>query len=188
MSKPAITPDTKVGALLEAYPELEEKLIEIAPIFGKLKNPVLRKTVAKLATIEKAAGIAGIDTRELVLELRKAAGLPAADLAGGGKAPAEAGRKGSPDRAADRPEPGKAPYWATQCEIIATIDVESMLEKGEHPLARVRRLLGEAEKGNAVRLESGFQPLPLMEEMERAGFAVYSESKSEGRWTTYIRS
>ncbi|HOK52235.1 MAG TPA: DUF1858 domain-containing protein [Bacteroidales bacterium] len=41
-----ITPQTKVGELLEAYPQLEAKLLELSPKFGHLKNPVLRRTVA----------------------------------------------------------------------------------------------------------------------------------------------
>jgi hypothetical protein len=34
-----ITPSTTVNDLLEAYPELEETLISIAPPFKKLKTP-----------------------------------------------------------------------------------------------------------------------------------------------------
>ncbi len=47
-----ITPSVTVYALLEAYPELEEVLIGIAPPFKKLKNPFLRRSVAKVATIK----------------------------------------------------------------------------------------------------------------------------------------
>ena len=46
MSHLAICPDTKVGALLEAYTALEPALIAIAPAFEKLRNPMLRRTVA----------------------------------------------------------------------------------------------------------------------------------------------
>ena len=44
-----ISPKTKVLQLIETYPQLEDVLIEYAPAFKKLKNPVLRKTVAKIA-------------------------------------------------------------------------------------------------------------------------------------------
>jgi hypothetical protein len=43
-----ISPKTKIYELLEAYPQLEETLIALAPPFKKLKNPVLRKTIAKI--------------------------------------------------------------------------------------------------------------------------------------------
>ena len=41
-AKIPITPETKVGEMLEAYPQLEEVLLEISPTFRKLRNPVLR--------------------------------------------------------------------------------------------------------------------------------------------------
>lgn len=43
-----INPKTKVLELLEAYPELEPKLIEVVPSFNKLKNPLLRRTIARI--------------------------------------------------------------------------------------------------------------------------------------------
>ena len=55
--RPLITPETKVGALLDAYPELEAVLIELAPPFRKLKNPVLRRTVARLTSLAQAAKV-----------------------------------------------------------------------------------------------------------------------------------
>ena len=44
-----ITSQTKVAVLLEHFPELEETLIAMAPPFKKLRNPVLRRSVAKVA-------------------------------------------------------------------------------------------------------------------------------------------
>ena len=62
-----ITPKTKVLELIETYPELEDILIEIAPAFKKLKNPILRKTVAKIATLQQAAAIGNIKKFQNVL-------------------------------------------------------------------------------------------------------------------------
>jgi hypothetical protein len=59
-----LTPETQVGALLEAYPELEARRIELASAFEKLKNPVLRRTVARVATIAQAACVAGPSARD----------------------------------------------------------------------------------------------------------------------------
>lgn len=70
----AITPATRIGDLLAAHPELEEVLTGMAPAFAKLRNPILRKTVAKVATVEQAARIGGMDLREMVSRLRAAAG------------------------------------------------------------------------------------------------------------------
>jgi hypothetical protein len=50
-----ILPSTKIGALLARYPELEDVLIGLAPPFKRLKNPFLRRGVAKVAPLEQAA-------------------------------------------------------------------------------------------------------------------------------------
>ena len=74
MTEP-ITPETKVAKLLEAYPDLEEVLIGLAPAFGKLRNPVLRKSVAKVATLRQAAKVGGISLAEMINALREKAGI-----------------------------------------------------------------------------------------------------------------
>jgi Domain of unknown function (DUF1858) len=69
-----ITPKTKVLQLIETYPQLEEVLIKNVPAFSKLKNPLLRKTVAKIATLQQAASIGNIKTGDLINILRKVVG------------------------------------------------------------------------------------------------------------------
>lgn len=61
--------------VLKAHPQLEERIIAVAPPFKNLRNPILRRTVAQLATIEQVAQIGGMDAAELVRILRRAAGL-----------------------------------------------------------------------------------------------------------------
>lgn len=46
-----IIPKTKLVGLLDAFPQLENVLQELSPSFAKLKNPILRKTVARLASL-----------------------------------------------------------------------------------------------------------------------------------------
>ncbi|MBL7047165.1 MAG: DUF1858 domain-containing protein, partial [Candidatus Marinimicrobia bacterium] len=60
----------RIHDLLKEYPQLEKVIIELNPLFKKLKNPVLRKTVGKIATIEQAANVAGLDVMEFVNRLR----------------------------------------------------------------------------------------------------------------------
>ena len=55
-----ITPETTVHRLLEAYPELEETLIGIAPPFKKLRNPLLRRSVAKVASLRHISSVGGV--------------------------------------------------------------------------------------------------------------------------------
>ena len=70
-NKPDINANTKVLELIEAYPHLEEVLISYVPAFKKLKNPILRNTVARIATLRQAAAIGNVKTEDLVNLLRK---------------------------------------------------------------------------------------------------------------------
>ena len=60
--------------LIETWPQLEDVLIDYVPAFSKLKNPVLRKTVAKIATLQQAATIGNVKVEDLINRLRKEVG------------------------------------------------------------------------------------------------------------------
>ena len=68
-TKLIITPQTKIAELLDAYPDLENVLIDLAPAFKKLQNPVLRKTVARVTSIRQAAAIGKIPVETVVNKL-----------------------------------------------------------------------------------------------------------------------
>jgi DUF438 domain-containing protein len=87
-----LTPQTKVAALLEEYPFLLDFLVELNPHFNKLKNPVLRKAMAKVASLETAAGIAGMPVQEFIAKLEERV---AQEAAGGAAPPPEAGADGA---------------------------------------------------------------------------------------------
>jgi hypothetical protein len=72
--RPPITPDMRVAALLREYPETEELLIGLAPAFEKLRNPMLRRSVARVATLAQAAAVGRMSSATLVNTLRTAAG------------------------------------------------------------------------------------------------------------------
>lgn len=172
-----ITPETKVGALLEAYPGIEDHLIAWVPAFSKLKNPILRKTVAKVATLEQAARIGGIGTKELLQRLREAVGQTAAESACGGGCGHASGAPA---------ESGPAPEWLAEERVRAEIDADAMLETGEHPIGKVRQTVANLRTGEILRLTSSFRPVPLIETMARAGMAVYSAEVAPGRHATYF--
>ncbi len=65
-----ITPDTKLGDLLRERPELLEFLASYRPEFKKLRNPVLRNTVARFATLEAVAEMGGVPVEKLIGDIR----------------------------------------------------------------------------------------------------------------------
>lgn len=67
-----IEKNTKILKLIEDYPHLMEVLVNLHPEFKKLKNPVLRRTVGKFATLEHASEMSGIPYEELKRRITEA--------------------------------------------------------------------------------------------------------------------
>ena len=62
--------DTKIDELLKQYPFLMGFLISLSTKFENLKNPIMRKTVGKVATLSRAAAIGGLDLDDLISGLK----------------------------------------------------------------------------------------------------------------------
>lgn len=171
--KPPITSSLRVGELLEAYPELEQVLVDLAPPFRKLRHPVLRRTVAQVTTLRRAAQVAGVELPTLIQALRHAAGQPVDDAC----------------TAAESVEPADAPMpdWVNQAEVVLTIDADEMLETGTHPLARVQQVLRNSTPHQAVCIEGSFRPAPLIDLMQQNGCEVHVSQVGPTRFRTWIR-
>jgi len=61
--------NTKIDDLLKQHPFLLDFLITLSPKFKNLKNPVVRKTMGKVATLKKAATIGGLKVEDLISRL-----------------------------------------------------------------------------------------------------------------------
>ena len=64
-----LSPDTKVNDLLKKYPFIKEFLVELDSHFKALENPLLRKTLGRVATLSKVAMIGGIELNKLLAEI-----------------------------------------------------------------------------------------------------------------------
>jgi hypothetical protein len=177
-----ITPATKVAELLESWPELEDVLIEQAPAFRRLKNPVLRRTVARVATLEQAAGVGGVPVRELVAALRRAAGL---DAGSEGSVPSARGLGGAAGASAE-PPPEDAPAWIAAGRVVESLDAEALLDAGEVPLARVNARAQALREGELLRIDSGFRPAPLLDALAKQGYRTFVRESAAGRFETFV--
>jgi hypothetical protein len=162
-----ITPQSKLFDILEAYPQLEAQITNIAPPFKNLKNPVLRRTVGKLATLAQVAQVGGMNVNKLVNTLRTAVGQqelgPQAEIALQVAIP----------RAAEDPD------WIAG-EPQFTVDGAEMLARGEVPLGKVNQLLGQLEPDRYILLVTNFEPSPILEAMRKQGQRVFYKSPAEG--------
>jgi DUF438 domain-containing protein len=61
---------TRINDLLGRYPFLLDYLAGLSPKFSKLKSPLLRKTVGKVATLQQAAAFGDVPPAELLEKIR----------------------------------------------------------------------------------------------------------------------
>lgn len=169
-----ITPETKIGPLLDAHPELESVLLDMSPNFAKLKNPVLRKTVAKIATLRQVAEIGGVPLASMINTLRSAAGI--------GDRFTDSGA-GTPAGAAD-----DAPAWVRSAAVAVTYDARPDIEAGEHPAQRVIAGLQKLNANELYELITPFTPAPLIELARGKGFSAWSVKEEENVVKTYFAS
>lgn len=154
---PPITVDAQLGELLEAYPALDGKLTELAPAWGALRNPVVRRAVTRGSTVAQAAEIAGISGAEMVAALRRAAGV---------------------DEETPRED------WLMGATVVERIDVDAMLKTGVHPVGLVKERLPVLAPGEALELVSSFCPQPLIDLMRGSGYLVSTVEAEPGRHYT----
>jgi DUF438 domain-containing protein len=64
-----ISANTKIDNLLKEYPFLEDFLVTLSPKFKGLKNPIMRKTIGKVATLSKIANIGGLELNDFLAAL-----------------------------------------------------------------------------------------------------------------------
>ena len=168
MSDLIITPKTKVLQLIESYPQLEDILIEYAPAFKKLKNPVLRKTVAKIATLQQAAAIGNVKVEELINRLRKEVGQ---DLSSTESSTTYATKK---------------PDWFHEDRIEKEFNAGEMLAAGEHPVNQVMADLKNLEKDKIYKLIAPFLPAPLIDKATSLQFQHWVEKIDEENYNIYF--
>lgn len=156
MDKPDITPKIRVGTLLEAYPHLLEVLTGFSPVFARLQNPVLFRTVARVATLQQVAVTGGVKLDELIATLREAAGLAPLATADGD------------DIAA--PPPG----WLEKIRLKTIYDAGPVINRGASPMADILREAGSLGKGELLCVDAPFVPAPVISLLKEKGYDVYS--------------
>ncbi len=161
-----ITPETKVANLLETYPDLENLLLSLSPKFALLKNPVLRRTAAKLATLRQAAQVGGLSIGALVSTLRAAAGQDELTVS-----------DGEQDDSLGEPAPQ---------DVVEEFDVRPMIERGEQPLSLVMTQLRALPPGKAIKLITPFLPAPLIDTARKQDCTVSSRQAGDGVFFTFL--
>jgi len=164
-----VNPETRVGPLLDEHPELEEVLVGLSPEYRRLANPILRRTVARVATLAQVARVGGLPVPDLVNALRRALGQDAGHC--------------DPHAA---PAATEWPAWAERAAVASWLDADELLAGGGTPVGRLVAAAAAAAPGEVLGLRAGFYPAPLVDTLRGKGHEVAARPVGE-RWEVVVR-
>lgn len=171
-----INAKTRLHDLLNNYPQLEDKIIQAAPAFINLKNPVLRRTVGRVATVEKVVQIGGLDLTTFINLLRREVGQP--ELI-----PDLSGESLTTDfTITDDPD------WIKD-EVQFEVDGKDLLARGEVPVNKINELIPQLSENGIILLVTDFEPIPMIDALKKLKRTVHHklDPKNQGIHLTYIR-
>ena len=164
-----INPSTKVSDLLDAYPDLEDTLIDIAPPFKKLKNPLLRRSVAKVATMKHIAAVGGVPLNELIRRLQEAVGQTATD-----------------DSFEDEDYYSGKPDWFSADRISVSINEEQLEDRDRMTLVAILESAKDVKRGDIIELVTTFLPAPGIDTMRSKGYSTWTVKGEDGLTRSYF--
>ncbi len=163
-----ITPKTKILQIIDAYPQLEDVIIEYVPTLNNLKNPVLRKTVARITSLQQAAAIGNLKVENMINRLRK-----------------EVGQDNITDSTTAAYNYSK-PEWFSEDLIETEFSAVEMLARGEHPVNQVMADLKDMDEGKIYKLIAPFLPAPLIDKATSLNCQHWIEKKAENEFNIYF--
>jgi len=168
VQKSLITPKSKVLQVIEDYPRLEGILMDYVPAFRNLKNSILRKTVARVATLQQAASVGNVKVEELVNHLRKEAGQ---DLYTQGE---------------ERGYNTNKPDWFKPELISGELNAKDLLDRGEQPVNQVMADLKLLNSNTIYKVIAPFLPAPLIDKASSIGMEHYIVKETEEKYIIYF--
>lgn len=163
-----ITKDIKISKLLAVYPQTLEVLVNFSPHFAKLKNKILRKTLASRVNVEQAASIAGVSLVLLLNELNKSINADNAVTINEKKAEGKMNQAEKPELLKNISE-----------DKIQKLDVRPIIESGKDPFLEIMAKMKSLKDDEVFHLINSFEPLPLYSVMQSKGFEHWTEKDSD---------
>lgn len=174
-----IRADERVADVLRRDEHLVEVFAAAAPAFERLRNPLMRRTMARLVTVEQAARIGGLEPEALLSRLNAALGDAEASPSAA-QTPPEA--VWASDRADAMPPALRA--WAAA--DIVDLDVRDDLRNGIEPFSRIMSARRALAPGQLLRLRAIFEPVPLYAVMAKQGLEHWTERLADDDWRVWF--
>lgn len=170
-----ITPQTKIIDIIRAHPQIIEVLASYNSRFELLRNPIMRRTFARLATVEHASKVAGVSLTELVKLLNNAIGEKVSE-------------EDIVEEKGDNKQAGIPVKDIIEQNQVKTIklDVRDIMKKGEEPFNIIMHTVANLNKGEALILETIFEPVPLYDVLKKRGFEHYTEALAHDHYKIWF--
>ncbi|HEX7117946.1 MAG TPA: DUF2249 domain-containing protein [Longimicrobiales bacterium] len=183
----AIQATDRIAAVIARDERLVEILAAASPAFSRLRSPVMRRTMARLVTVEQAARMAGLDAEELVALLNQALeeGEAGVDVEGSQKEERrmpETRDEATAGAASSMPAvlKGIAP------DRIVDADVREDLRRGEEPFRKIMDARKRLPEGGVLRVRAIFEPVPLYAVMAKQGLTHWTERLADDDWRVWF--
>lgn len=160
----------RVSDVLARDEHLVEIFVRHAAHFAKLRNPTMRRVMARLVTVDQAARIAGVPVHALLRDLNDALHLTpeSGDLAGADRDP----RVGVDDEHDLRPD----------ALAVIELDLREDMRAGREPFSRIMSAVAALGEAEALVLRTIFEPVPLFALLAKRGFAHESARHADDDW------
>jgi uncharacterized protein (DUF2249 family) len=187
-----ITIRSRIADVLRDREDLIDVFVSVSPAFSRLRNTAVRRVMARLVTVEQAAGIAGVDP-QLLLERLNQATSAGGSSSRSADANSEATGAARPISSAARPvcdgdeTAGEAGAIGARSPRkpagpVVELDVRDDLRAGREPFSRIMSAVGQVPEGGALRLHAIFEPVPLYAVLARRGFTHRTTRISSEHW------
>jgi uncharacterized protein (DUF2249 family) len=169
-----INENTRVSELINYNEDSIDAIASINKLFKKLKNPVLRKVLAKRVSISDAAKVGGAKVEDFYKVL-KPLGFESETI----------------DFAKE--EKPNTQYKFNNMNIenidpqtITELDVRDEIAGGNDPFAIIMDAIKVLPEGNTLKLINVFEPIPLINKLNKKGYESFVDSSQAGMIITYF--
>lgn len=167
----AINSKTRISQLIKADKQVIEALVSLSSNFKRLRNPILRKTLARRVTIGEAAQIGGVSAEAILDQLR---GL-------GFQVEEADSENRNIEEDLDLNQVQQLPE-----EAFVELDVRPVIEAGRDPFPDIMETEKQVKAGQCLVIINSFKPLPLMEFFQKKGYACCCKQAGTDLFKAYF--
>lgn len=167
-----INKKTRIGKIIKENPDALQIIVSLSPDFKRLLNPVLRKLVAGRTSISMASKMGKVTPKDFFTALEPLGfEIDWSDL----DKDYEIEREPMPEYL-EKLDSGK----------IIDFDVRKMLADGGDPLRPIQEKVKELNAGEALKIITDFEPIPLIKVLEKQGFQSHLNYVDSDTIETYF--